>query len=101
PKTGRGAGDVRNEIVLLTEGAEPEVLVSGPDFVASPRFSPDAGRLAWVAWDHPNMPWDSTELRVRDLASGEEIVVAGGPGESVSEPRWHADGTLYFLSDRT
>ncbi|MEU4667981.1 prolyl oligopeptidase family serine peptidase [Amycolatopsis sp. NPDC023774] len=101
PKTGRGAADVRNEIVLLTEGAEPEVLVSGPDFVASPRFSPDAGKLAWVAWDHPNMPWDSTELRVRDLASGEETVVAGGPGESVSEPRWHADGMLYFLSDRT
>ncbi|MEV6898468.1 prolyl oligopeptidase family serine peptidase [Amycolatopsis sp. NPDC051372] len=101
PKTSRGAADVRNEIVLLTGNTEPEVLVSGPDFVASPRFSPDAGKLAWVAWDHPNMPWDSTELRVRDLATGEETVVAGGPGESVSEPRWHADGTLYFLSDRT
>ncbi|MFI5613103.1 S9 family peptidase [Amycolatopsis sp. NPDC051903] len=101
PKDGRGAVDVRNELVVLTGGAEPEVVVTGPDFVASPRFSPDASRLAWVAWNHPDMPWDSTELRVRDLATGEETVVAGGAGESVSEPRWHADGTLYFLSDRT
>ncbi|HWD03806.1 MAG TPA: prolyl oligopeptidase family serine peptidase [Amycolatopsis sp.] len=100
PQGGRGALDVRNELVLITE-SEPEVLVTGPDFVAAPRFSPDGGRLAWVAWHHPDMPWDSTELRVRDLVTGTETPVAGGQGESVSEPRWHPDGTLYFLSDRT
>ncbi|WP_239153975.1 prolyl oligopeptidase family serine peptidase [Amycolatopsis sp. FDAARGOS 1241] len=101
PKGGRGAVDVRNELVVLTDATEPEVVVTGPDFVSSPRFSPDASRLAWISWNHPDMPWDSTELRVRDLATGAETVVAGGAGESVSEPRWHADGTLYFLSDRT
>ncbi|MDN5747444.1 MAG: prolyl oligopeptidase family serine peptidase [Pseudonocardia sp.] len=96
-------GQVRNEIVRLASGrpSEPEVLVTGPDFVAAPRLSPDGTTLAWLHWDHPSMPWDATELVVRDLRTGEETVVAGGPGESVTEPRWHADGSLWFVSDRT
>ena len=101
--TGPAATDVRNEIVRLAAHApaEPEVLVSGPDFVTAPRLSPDGGTLAWVQWNHPSMPWDSTELVVRELATGEETMVAGGPGESVVEPRWCPDGSLWFLSDRT
>ncbi len=75
--------------------------MSGPDFVASPRWSPDAARLCWVEWDHPNMPWDGTRLLVRELASAREELVAGGPAESVSEPRWRPDGSLTFISDRT
>jgi dipeptidyl aminopeptidase/acylaminoacyl peptidase len=100
---GASAADVRNEVVRLAAHAPsvPEVLVSGPDFVAAPRLSPDGGTLAWIQWSHPSMPWDSTELVVRDLASGEETVVAGGPGESVLEPRWQPDGSLLFLSDRS
>jgi hypothetical protein len=47
------------------------VLVSGSDFVAAPRLSPDGGTLAWLRWNHPSMPWDATELVVRDLDSGE------------------------------
>lgn len=101
---GRRAGqDVRNELVRLAAHtpSEAEVLVSGPDFVAAPRISADGAKLAWVSWDHPNMPWDDTVLTVRDLASGEDTLVAGGPGESVGEPSWQPDGTLLFLSDRT
>ncbi|NMH95999.1 S9 family peptidase [Pseudonocardia acidicola] len=103
PVGGSGAVDVRNEIVRLAADrpSQPEVLVSGPDFVVAPRLSPDGAALAWVSWDHPSMPWDDTVLTVRDLASGTDTVVAGGPGESVAEPRWQADGTLLFLSDRT
>ncbi|GAA5063777.1 S9 family peptidase [Nocardia callitridis] len=102
PVDGRGAIDVRNEIVRLSADglSRPEVLVSGPDFVVAPRISPDGAALAVVTWDHPSMPWDDTVLRVRDLATGTEIVVAGGPGESVQEPRWQDDGSLLFLSDR-
>ncbi|WP_280274477.1 S9 family peptidase [Nocardia wallacei] len=102
PDGGRGAVDVRNEIVRLPadRSSRPEVLVSGPDFVAAPRLSPDGSALALVSWDHPSMPWDDTVLRVRDLATGADTVVAGGPGESVLEPRWQADGSLLFLSDR-
>ncbi len=106
---GAHATDVRNEVVLLDAAAphggqgprEPEVLVSGPDFVAAPRLSPDGGTLAWLQWNHPDMPWDAAQLVVRDLATGEETVVAGGPGESVTEPRWRPDGSLWFVSDRT
>ncbi|MEV6561471.1 prolyl oligopeptidase family serine peptidase [Nocardia sp. NPDC051756] len=103
PVGGRGAVDVRNEIVrLAADGpSEPEILVSGPDFVAAPRLSPDGGTLALVSWDHPSMPWDDTVLRVRDIATGTDTVVAGGPGESVMEPRWQPDGSLLFLSDRS
>jgi dipeptidyl aminopeptidase/acylaminoacyl peptidase len=100
---GPSAAEVRNEIVRLSADgmSEPEVLVSGPDFVAAPRLSPDGTTLAWLQWYHPSMPWDDTELIARDLESGEETVVAGGPGESVLEPRWEPDGSLLFLSDRT
>ena len=77
------------------------MLVTGPDFVAAPRHSPDGATLAWLQWNHPAMPWDAAELVIRDLATGEETVVAGGPGESVTEPQWRPDGSLWFLSDRT
>ncbi|RJQ88213.1 S9 family peptidase [Amycolatopsis panacis] len=94
---------VRNEVVRLRAHVpgEPEVLVTGSDFVAAPRISPDGRQLAWLAWDHPSMPWDDVRLQVRDLASGTESVVAGGPGEAAAEPQWQPDGSLTFLSDRT
>ncbi|WP_249266472.1 MULTISPECIES: S9 family peptidase [unclassified Pseudonocardia] len=103
PSAGCPATDVVNEIVRLDarEPSAPEVVVTGPDFVAAPRISPDGATLAWLSWDHPSMPWDDVELTVRDLASGVDVVVAGGPGESVTEPQWQPDGSLTFLSDRT
>ena len=103
PPGGRGAVDVVNRIVTLDANAPstPRVVVAGPDFVSSPRWSPDGRQLCWVEWDHPNMPWDGTRLMVRELESGQDTLVAGGPEESVSEPRWLEDGTLAFISDRT
>ncbi len=100
---GSSAAEVVNEIVRLDAHVpgEPEVLVSGSDFVAAPRLSPDGTTLAWLRWNHPSMPWDATELVVSDLDTGEELVIAGGPDESVLEPRWDADGALWFVSDRT
>jgi dipeptidyl aminopeptidase/acylaminoacyl peptidase len=103
PPGGKGSVDVRNEVVRLAanEPSEPEVLVSGPDFVSSPRVSPDGERLCWFQWDHPNMPWDGTRLIVRRLRDGQETLVAGGYRESVGEPQWHRDGSLTFISDRS
>jgi dipeptidyl aminopeptidase/acylaminoacyl peptidase len=93
--------DVRNEIVRITPDGTQDVLVTGPDFVTGPQLSPDGVRLVWIQWDHPSMPWDDTVLMGRNLETGDEAYIAGGPGESVMEPRWQADGSLWFLSDRT
>jgi dipeptidyl aminopeptidase/acylaminoacyl peptidase len=89
----------------LTEGGPGEVLVSGNDFYSNPRFDPDGSRLAWLTWNHPNMPWDGTELWVGRLGADGRIeqkdMVAGGARESVFQPEWSPDGTLYYVSDRT
>ncbi len=92
-----------NEIVSLRlDGSdEPRLLAGGRDFYSFPRLSPDGEWLAWTCWDHPNMPWDGTELWVAPLAdSGEERLVAGGAEESVFQPEWGPDGHLHFASDR-
>ena len=91
--------EVINELVRVGADAT-EVLVSGPDFVSDARLSPDGTTLAWLQWNHPDMPWDAAQLVVR-TADGTETVVAGGKGESVFQPVWDADGSLWFLSDRT
>jgi dipeptidyl aminopeptidase/acylaminoacyl peptidase len=96
-------GEPVNEIVSLPLNGpgEPQVLASGRDFYSFPRISPDGACLAWTCWDHPNMPWDGTELWVAPLQdSGEERLVAGGAEESVFQPEWGPDGLLHFVSDR-
>lgn len=103
---GATALEVVNDVVALpASGGDPIVLAEGRDFFAAPRLSPDGAELCWLAWDHPNMPWDGTELWVATFADGRVIgeprLVAGGPTESVSQPRWAPDGSLHFVSDRT
>ena len=80
------------------------VLVSGAQFFAFPTPSPDGTKLAWINWNHPNMPWDGTELRVADVSGGPVLVadaalVMGGQEESVLAPLWRDDATLYVISD--
>ncbi len=74
-------------------------------FVTGPRVSPDGRRAAWLAWDHPRMPWDGTELIVADIGPDgtfhDPRAVAGGPEESVTQADWAADGSLLHASDRT
>lgn len=82
-----------------------KVLISGNDFYSSPRVSPDGSRLAWLTWNHPNMPWDGTELWVAELNTDgtpcRSRQVAGGLKESIFQPEWSPDGILHFISDRT
>jgi dipeptidyl aminopeptidase/acylaminoacyl peptidase len=102
-----GRGEAINTVVSidLIEGGAGRALVSGNDFYSSPRLSPDGSRLAWLTWNHPNMPWDGTELWVGKLTGDgsidEAIRVAGGVSESIFQPEWSPEGTLYFVSDRT
>jgi dipeptidyl aminopeptidase/acylaminoacyl peptidase len=90
--------------ISLVDGST-ETLARGNDFFSSPRLSPDGTRLAWLTWNHPNMPWDGCELWcVETAADGARVhpqLIAGGRHESIFQPEWSPDGVLYFVSDRT
>ena len=96
-----------NELVAfpIDGSASPRAITGGHDFISSPQVSPNGAQLAWLTWDHPNMPWDGTELWVAGLAPdgtlGEVSRAAGGPDESIFQPQWSPDGLLHFVSDRT
>lgn len=106
-----GSSEPENTIVALDcDPTDPaanggQVLVAGSDFYAFPRLSPDGSQLCWLSWNHPNMPWDGTELWVApvqvDGSLGVAQKVAGGVAESIFQPQWSPDGGLYFVSDRT
>ena len=98
--------EAMNEVVAIqVDSGEQTVLAGGHDFYSFPRLSLDGTRLAYTAWNHPNMPWDEAELWVAALspdgASSGAVQVAGGSGESIFQPEWSPDGTLHFVSDRT
>lgn len=99
-------GLVRRDIVavpLHSTGTAGEIrsIVAGAHFLAFPRFSPDGTHIAWIGWEHPQMPWDGTELWVRDLVSGATTVLMGSTTESVLQPEWVDDATLRVSSDRS
>ncbi|NET48158.1 MAG: S9 family peptidase [Merismopedia sp. SIO2A8] len=106
-----GEGEAVNTVVAVPltdqEGvmATQTVLASGHDFYSSPRLSPDGRQLAWITWDHPDMPWDGTELWLADVDEAGAIAnvqkIAGSRTESIFQPEWSPDGVLYFVSDRT
>jgi len=102
-----GPGEAINTIAALALDGSGEsiVLAQGHDFYSTPRLSPDGTQLAWLAWNHPNMPWDGTELWLGTLASDGSIksaeLVAGGADESIFQPEWSPAGVLHFVSDRT
>jgi dipeptidyl aminopeptidase/acylaminoacyl peptidase len=105
-----GAHEPANTIVALSldagENADGgRVLASGYDFYSSPRLSPDGRQLAWLCWNHPNMPWDGTELWLGDVeedgAIGGARRIAGGRDESIFQPEWSPAGHLHFVSDRS
>jgi dipeptidyl aminopeptidase/acylaminoacyl peptidase len=102
-----------NTIVSLPNSPSPSgggqgggfTLLEGNDFYSSPRLSPTGSHLAWLTWNHPNMPWDGNELWVAELNDDGGLTaprkIAGGEQESIFQPTWSPDGVLYFASDRT
>ena len=102
-----GAGEAINTIVgvSLDGGDNGRVLMEGNNFYASARLSPDGTKLAYLTWNHPNMPWDGCELWVADVEAEGALLhprlVAGGQTESIFQPEWSPDGVLHFVSDKT
>jgi len=93
-----------NALVAISFDGNVTVLADGADFYAAPRLSPDGGRLAWLTWDHPDMPWDCCRLWLADVSddgSLTEPVQLSGDGEAVFQPEWSPDGILHFASDKT
>ncbi|GHB16510.1 acyl-peptide hydrolase [Streptomyces viridiviolaceus] len=111
--TGDGPTDVRRVLAAVPldgsaaddRDAVRELTDDRHRFVTGPRVSPDGRHAAWLAWDHPRMPWDGTELLVAgigpDGAFQEARTVAGGPQESIAQVDWAPDGALLYASDRT
>lgn len=101
----RGRGEAVNEIVsvALDGSGRTQTLLSGNDFYSSPALNSHGNRLAWLTWNHPNLPWTSNQLWVADFINGAILrpqQIAGRLGESILQPKWSPDGTLYFISDR-
>ena len=101
-----GPGQPVNTLAAIDlSTGQSRVLVSGSDFYSSPRLSPDGRRLAWLSWNHPNMPWDGSELWVAALeadgAPAGADLVAGGLDESIFQPEWSPRSELHFVSDRS
>ena len=100
-----GQEAVNSLVSIDLASGEETVIVSGSDFYSNPRLNPDGTQLAWLAWNHPQMPWDGTELWVGTLRSDGSLAdvrrVAGGDAESIFQPEWSPLGILYFVSDRS
>jgi dipeptidyl aminopeptidase/acylaminoacyl peptidase len=104
PETIARHGEAENSLVAIDlDSGAVTVLVSGSDFIAAPRLSPDGGKLAWTEWSHPNLPWDGTHLRLADVAAngsiGTATTVAGSPTDWIAQPRWSPDGVLHFVAE--
>ncbi|MER6463722.1 LpqB family beta-propeller domain-containing protein [Streptomyces sp. NPDC001228] len=111
--TGEGPSDVRRVLAAVPldgsaaedRSAVRELTGEHHRFVTGPRLSPDGRRAAWLAWDHPRMPWDGTELLVGEVGDDGTLkgarTVAGGPDESIAQVEWAKDGRLLYASDRS
>ncbi|GAB4274958.1 MAG: S9 family peptidase [Candidatus Rifleibacteriota bacterium] len=94
-----------NSIVkICLNTGEITQLFKGYDFYAYPRINAQGDKLAFICWNHPQMPWDGTELWVAQLDSAgnptSQKLVAGGEEESIVQPEW-LNSALIFASDRT
>ncbi|MCY3883484.1 MAG: prolyl oligopeptidase family serine peptidase [Gammaproteobacteria bacterium] len=94
----------KNDLVHINSNTgEISVLHHGHDFYASPRISPDGNQIVFLAWDHPNMPWDGTQLYVGSLKGSGRLVdvtiVAGGTEESIVQPIWLNNERFAYVSD--
>jgi dipeptidyl aminopeptidase/acylaminoacyl peptidase len=86
----------------------PQLLASGDDFYMQPTWHPKGEKIAWVAWNHPNMPWDGTTLHLGDLTIPKNSlprlnkmeIIAGDSNISIFQPQFSPDSRhLAYVSD--
>jgi len=101
-------GRVERDLVALSVNLHGvgslRTLEQSSHFYAHPRISADGRYLAWIAWEHPQMPWDGTELRVAEVSNGQLSNVralAGNVETSCLSPEWGPHNELYFISDKS
>ena len=98
--------DVTNSLVQIDIAQKKiSIIASGYDFYGEVALSPSGKKLAWIAWNHPNMPWDGTDLFLADLgAKGlpeNEKKIAGGEDISILGPLFSPTDVLYYASDES
>ena len=94
----------KRELVAISEQGSIRTLVSGHQFYMNPRISPDGRHLAWVSWEHPDMPWDGTELFVAEISNSEvknKRVIAGNRKNPVLSPEWLDEKTIIYIDEES
>ncbi|KAK6349390.1 hypothetical protein TWF696_005677 [Orbilia brochopaga] len=106
--TGQEADTVVNSLVLITGepgNASWKRVAEGADFYSAPSWSPDGSKVAWLQWDHPDMPWTGGQVFIADWKDdkleNKHVIAGKARTESASQPRWNPDGTLFYCSDKT
>jgi dipeptidyl aminopeptidase/acylaminoacyl peptidase len=97
--------EAENTIVSMNlEGENVRIVAQGNDFYSSPCISPNGKYLAWLTWNHPDMPWNKTALWIGELSKDglldEIIQIDKNTNESILQPSWSPDNILYLVSDR-
>jgi dipeptidyl aminopeptidase/acylaminoacyl peptidase len=101
---GTGRDVTRDIVAVPLDGVSPiRSLIKSHHFLMNPRISPDGRHIAWIGWNHPDMPWDATELCVAPVEGGPHRVLMGGGGRRVSivQAEWRGSGSLYAVADPT
>lgn len=97
--------NTERDLIAIAEPNQIRVIDSASHFYAHLALSHDQSQLAWITWEHPQMPWDGTELQVAKIDKDgnlfEKVTCAGGTGEAVNSPTWAPNGYLYFISDKS
>ncbi len=98
--------EVVNKIVRIDiDTGKEHTIVEGCDFYSSIKLNPKEDKICFLRWNHPFLPWDQTELSICLIDEKgdviEEEIVFGSPNESICQPKWGEDNTLYFVSDKT
>jgi len=102
-----GEGEAVNSIVSINLNGNDNgtILIAGNNFYSNARLNPDGNKLAYLTWNHPNMPWDGTELWVADVTEDGTLqnptLITGSASESIFQPEWSSDGILHFVAEPT